>query len=298
MGSSQIQTIPHLSNPLLLIPGGTSQKHGLLSIARYLHKGNNNRYVGDFEIGNREKFVENFKKKSGNMASLHYSREFGSFEQNAEEIKAAIDSIREAAGSDKVDIVAECKGAIETREYLRKGGDHIGNLILLVPPNHGIPIGIGLLWPFAKIQKFIHISLPSVRGYALNPETQKAILDFRPDFHFRKWHTNRYFKKLNSPENLESEKKKTQTLTVLAGSDIQHLKGKRFPGIPGKWLKGDGLVPSWSAKLPNAENYFIHGKEYIHAEFKFSPVVHAKIGEILTGTPIPEGMSEQIVKME
>jgi hypothetical protein len=298
MESVQGRSIPRLSNPLLLIPGGTSQKFGLRAIARYLQKGGNNRYVGDFQIGNEEKFIQQMRNRSGNMASLYYSREFGSLEGNAQEIKAAVDSIREATGSDKVDIVAECKGAIETREYLKEGGDHVGNFILLVPPNHGIPIGIGSLWPIIKMQKFLHFPFPQVRGYSLTPETGDTILNFRPDFHIGKWHTNRYFKKLNSPKNLEAEKKKTESLTVLAGSDIRQLKGKYFPGIPGKWLKGDGLVPEWSARLPNAENIFIHGKKYIHADFKFNPVIHAKIAEILTGIPVPARMAKQIIKKD
>ncbi len=105
--------MPKLERPVLLIPGGRSQTVGLPTVIHYLTEGSENVYGGYYRADKPERFEKSYAAHGGDVFNLKYTKNFGTIDRNAEEIKKAIADIRRVTGADEIDVVAECKGSIE-----------------------------------------------------------------------------------------------------------------------------------------------------------------------------------------
>ncbi|MEW6281805.1 MAG: hypothetical protein AB1758_24580, partial [Candidatus Eremiobacterota bacterium] len=158
--------IPALSRPVLLIAGGSSKEVGLPEVIHYLTAGGNNTFGGVYHVDRRQEFEDNYHKNPGNVFTLQFSKTFASFDHNAGEIARAIEDIRRLTGATEIDVVAECKGAMEARTYLstRPAEDGIRNLVMLVPPNHGLVIGGDIAWTVSKLVEKLHVPIQTFSG--------------------------------------------------------------------------------------------------------------------------------------
>lgn len=294
MSDPAVNAVPPLSRPLLLIPGGVSRERAFPRMVHTLSGDGANRFGGAYRVDREDRFRS--EADGAAFFTLEYSRNFGTLERNAGEIAHAIECIRQVTGSEKVDVVAECKGAIEAREYLRQGGDHIGHLILLVPPNHGFPIGGLLVKLFAKVTKLLHLPIKSLRGIPLDQESLEALQSFNLEINIGPWHANKYLYRLNRPENLANERARTESMTIIGGDGHRFWEGTLGPGFWIPFLEGDQSVPRWSVRLPKVQTYFVRGRGGFHAKVQGNPVVHAKIVEILTGKPMPPELARELRK--
>lgn len=270
-----------LPRPVLLIPGGRSRTIGLSTISHYLTTDGNNEFGGPYCVNDRQKFEDTYKQHGGDVFCLKYSEQFGSFEHNAGEIKQAIDDIRRLTGAAEIDVVAECKGAMEFRQYLSEGNDGVRNVVLLVPPARGLVAGGDIVKAVANAVDIFHLPIKKLGAIEVTPESLKAMKEFSTDWSIGRYHNNPRFAAYNSAENQARESAVCNSLTVVAGDGENLFEQAGLPGAPFPLFRGDASVPRWSAYLPHAENFFYTGSRAQHARVNSHPGALAKITEAL-----------------
>lgn len=284
------QPVGPLPRPVLLIAGGKSKDVGLPESIHYLTSGGNNKFAGVFGIDRKEELEREYRQNGGNVFTLRYSKAFNSFDQNAKEIKQAVDEIRRLTGADEIDVVAECKGAMEAREYLREGHDGIRNLVMFVPPNHGLTLGGDLLKGVARLLDRLNLPVESIAGYPMDKETLKALGSFSTDWSLGPLRGNKVLHALNTPENRARESEVLNSLTVISGKGKNLLAKQLGPGLPTPLNQGDHAIPTWSAFLSHADNFFYEGDRAHHGDVKSHPDALAKMAETLLsdGNPVKD----------
>ena len=72
------------------------------------------------------------------VMAMTFSDPTGSNRDHAREIVAAVDSLREVTGAERVDIVAHSMGGLATRLYLEEGGAaHVRRVVFIATPQRG-----------------------------------------------------------------------------------------------------------------------------------------------------------------
>ncbi len=272
-----------LPRPVLLIPGGNSRKIGLSAIIHYLTVDGNNSFGGSYNVGERAEFAETVKKHGGNVFCLHFSHQFGGPERNAAEIKQAIDDLRSLTGHDEIDVVAECKGAVEFLHYIDQGHDGVRNVALVVPPLRGMP-GIGDLLKVTSLAiDKLHLPIKKIGEVKVDDESLKGLRDFGTQVSLGGLHNNAMLKSINSPEGREKQDKAFNSLTVLLGDGrkINLMESAGLPGAPFPMYRGDGWVPRWSGFMENGQNFAYAGERSQHGQMATNGTVMAKIAEAL-----------------
>ncbi len=277
--------VARLPRPVLLVPGGKSIPYGLPDITHYLTAGGNNVFGGSYCI--QDTGFEKTIPPGGNVFCLRYATPFGSFEHNADEIRQAVEDIKRFTHSPEIDVIASCKGALETRQYISEGEHGIRNLVLMVPPNHGLPVSGEIARVVGRISQKLHLPLHRAAGFPMNDDAYDALSSFVPDWRLGPLHGNRKIERLNAPENQDHESKTLHSITVLGGEGRRLLNGKLGPGLPFPIMRGDHLVPNWSAFLPHARNFFYDGDRSVHNRVKSHPEALAKLAEALTTDGAP-----------
>lgn len=288
------EPVPRLPRPLLLIQGARNTEASFTDMRGYLTREGNNGFGGAYAIEAEPEFLENYRKNGGNIFTMVFTGIMKPLEEDGREIGKAVRCIREITGSDKVDVVAECKGALGFREYIRQDGSHLGHVILLVPPNQGFTPAADLGYWIARTQRFFHLPFRKLNGYPVTRETLQVFKTIRTNVKIGPWKRNKVLYRLNQPENLARERGKTESITVITGAGFRFLQGLAGPGFPIPGFKGDQWIPVWSAKLPHADNYLVYGEGGKHRNVKKNPVVFAKIVQILTGKPMPPELEREI----
>lgn len=287
------QPVARLPRPVLLISGGSSRAVPLPELMHYLTHGGENSLGGVYHADREAEFAETFASAEGqpNVFALEYSKPFGSFAHNAKEIKKAIEAVREVTGAQEIDVVAECKGAMEMRQYagdVEEGRDGVRNLVMLVPPNHGLTVAGQVSWLMGKLVEKLPWKPEKVAGYTTDKDTTTAVSSFNTDWKIGPWVTNKTLRGYNSPEHRAKESRVFDSITVVAGEGRNLLKGRLGPGLPMPLLRGDHAIPNWSAYLPHAQNFFYDGERAAHGAIKSHPAALAKVAEALTtdGQPV------------
>jgi len=272
-----------LPRPVLMIAGGSRQDVGLPQAIHYLTEGGNNHFGGSYGVDRKEQFLEEYRQldEPGNVFTLRYSKQFASFPHNAQEIKQAIADIRQLTGAEEIDVVAECKGAMEMRRYLQDGNDGVRNLVMLVPPNHGLVMGGDLAWMVGKAVDKLHLPVKTFSGYPLDSDGLEAISSFSTDWSLGPLKGNKQLHSLNQPENMAQESEKLNSLTVISGEGKNLLEGQIGKGLPLPLMRGDHSIPNWSAFMPHAQNFFYDGDRAHHGQVKSDPDAMAKMAETL-----------------
>jgi hypothetical protein len=275
--------VPKLERPLVLIAGGVSRHIGLKPVIHYFCEGSENRFGGSYCVDRAGQFEDEYRKKGGNVFTLQFSQQFGSFEHDAAEIRQFINDVRRLTGSAEVDVVAECKGAMSFREYVREGVEGVRNVVELVPPNRGIPVA-GNLIALASLLPFKKLG-----AIKLNRDSRHAMREFRTDWRFLGLKGNPQIRRLNTPQNLEHEKQSLHSLTVVAGTG--NLQGQRkIIGriLPAEVNEGDDSVPEWSAFATNANNFFYAGERSVHPMVQAHPGALAKVADAIVSDGHPQ----------
>lgn len=285
--------VPTLSRPVLLVAGGSSREVSLPETLHYLTKDSANSHGGIYHVEKEAELAEFYEAAEGerNVFTMHYSRNFASFEHNAGELKKAIAAIRRLTGAEEIDVVAECKGAMEMRTYAARvpeGQDGVRNLVMYVPPNHGLTVAGQVLWGLAKLVDKVPIKPDTVGGLSTDRDTLTAASSFNTDWKIGPWTANKTLRQLNSAEHRDKESRAFHSITVIAGEGRNLLKGRLGPGLPFPLLRGDHAIPNWSAYLPHARNFFYDGERAGHGQIKNHPEALAKMAETLTsdGNPV------------
>lgn len=117
-----VAPLPPLKRPVLVVAGGISRAKGLKYVTHYLTADGNNRLGGVFNADHPETLAQEYAKTDGVVFTLEYTHQFGTIDRNAVEMCKALDAIRQLTGHQDVDVVLECKAAIEGREALRRTG--------------------------------------------------------------------------------------------------------------------------------------------------------------------------------
>ena len=277
---------PRLPRPVLLVKGGSSGALPLAETMNYLDAGPENSVGGIYHVDREEEFEQTYREGDGprNIFGLEYSKKFGSFQHNATEIKRAIEAVKRVTGAEEIDVIAECKGAMEMRQYAKdveEGQDGVRNLVMLVPPNHGLTVAGQINWLLAKAVEKMPFRPKEVAGYTADQDTITALSSFNTDWKIGPWVGNKLLRSYNSPEHVEKEKRVFDSITVVAGEGRNLLKGRLGPGLPLPMLRGDHAIPNWSAYLPHANNFFYDGERSGHGKIKSHPDALAKVVETL-----------------
>jgi triacylglycerol lipase len=167
---------------------------------------------------------------------------WGSYESNAELLKAAIDKILDETNSEKVNIIAHSKGGIDSRYLIWKYdyGDKVASLTTISTPHHGAEIA-DLIYD----QKIVHSRLVknALAVYG------KLYGDINPDlFNVNYQLTTTKMKEFNENIGIDHRVYYQSMYTTMRNSfdDLMFFSSHRYI----KKLKGDndGTVSEYSAK--------------------------------------------------
>lgn len=275
-GSKQLvfpdEPTPRLERPVLVVPGGNSRPWGLPAVLHYLCHGEENTYGGSIRSDKLQEFAETHSQHGGNVFALEYTRHLGGVEENSHELTAVIEAIQKATGATEIDVVAECKGALETRYHLQENGDGIRNLVQLVPPNRGMNVAGDLVSMVAEVSVGLDLGLNKIGYFEVSPDTLDTFQDMRTDLGLG-W--NPTLRKMNRPEGLAKEKQALHSNTILMGTHNKTL------GIPTRHLLGDGMVTPWSAHQDGARHFGFTGPRSDHGRLSTHPEALEKMREAL-----------------
>lgn len=264
---------PELARPVLVVPGGNSRSWGLPAVMHYLCFGENNQYGGSIRADRLDQFQQVYSAHGGNVFAIEYTRRFGTVEDNARELTSVIEAVRRASGADEIDIVAECKGALETRTHLQEVGEGVRNVVQIVPPNRGMPVMGELATMVAQLSESLGLGLDKVSHFPISDYTIDTFKSMRTDLGGG-W--NPTLERLNTPEGLAREAAAVNSTIVLMGT------GRRQLYLPSRRLMGDDSVPPWSARLDYADHFSFHGKDRAqHGLLASHPEALAKMTEAL-----------------
>lgn len=273
------QRTPRLQRPVLIVPGGKSIEKGMPWILRTLTRGRNNHFAGSYHVDRVGDLEKNMREKpDGNVFFMHHREEFGTIDGNAADVGRAIEDIKRLTGSEQVDVIGDCRGVLEAREYVRQGGEGIRNLIEFAPPGRGFPLQGNMLWLASKLWPGDRIF-----DYPLDEQGREALGSFRLDWHIGPVSGNPVLRNLNSEENLAHEKDTLNSITVFAGDGNNYAQSENswFPGFSMPFVKGDGSVPLWSTVRANADNFVYTGKNTSHQSLNRNKAALAKMTEVL-----------------
>ena len=263
---------PRLERPVLVVPGGNSRPWGLPAVLHYLCHGGENTYGGSIRSDKLQDFAETHSQHGGNVFALEYTRHLGGVEENSHELTAVIEAILKNTGATEIDVVAECKGALETRFHLQENGDGIRNLVQLVPPNRGMNVAGDLASMVAEVSVALDLGLKKIGYFEVSPDTLDTFRDMRTDLGLG-W--NPTLQRMNQPEGLAKEKKALHSNTILMGTHNRTL------GIPTRHLSGDGMVTPWSAHQEGARHFGFTGSRSDHGRLSTHPQALEKMREAL-----------------
>ncbi len=285
--------VPKLDRPVLLVAGGSARDVSLPETLHYLTHDSSNSLGGIYHVDREAELEEFYQGAEGerNVFTMAYSRPFASFGHNATELKQAISAIRRITGAEEIDVVAECKAAMEMRQYaadVPEGEDGVRNLVMYVPPNHGLTGSGQVLWALAKLVEKSPIKPKSVGGLSTDKDTTTAASSFNTDWKIGPWVANKTLRGYNSQVHRDKESRMFNSLTVVAGEGRNLLQGRLGPGLPLPLLRGDHSIPNWSAYLPHANNFFYDGERAGHGLVKSHPEALAKVAETLTTDGQPQ----------
>ncbi len=280
--------VPKLGRPVLVVPGGNSRSWGLPAVLHYLCHGDHNTYGGALRVDQLDKLEETYEAHGGDVFSLQFTREFGGIETNSVEIGEAVEALKRITGAESVDVVAECKGCIETRRYLQDGGDGIRNFVQMVPPNRGMPVGGDLSSIASKLIVGLGLGVERLTFFPVCEDTLDTFEDMRTDIRLGPFHWNPRLAEMNTREGFLKEEKAVHSTTILMGKKMplaEHtvkIAGLRIPmAVPGRQHWGDASVPQWSAALPHAYHFELDGFLSHHGRFPHHPEALEKMAETL-----------------
>ncbi|MCA9797084.1 MAG: hypothetical protein KC910_34980, partial [Candidatus Eremiobacteraeota bacterium] len=286
--------IAKLDRPLLIVPGGNSRDWGLPAVIHYLCHGSENVYGGSFRVDALERLEETYQAFGGDVFSLEFTHEFGNLEDNAAEVARAVEAVKRVTGVSEIDLVAECKGAVETRKFLQDGGTGIRNFVQMVPPNHGMPVGGDLSSLIARLSVGLGLGIERLTFFPVAPDTLDTFDGMRTDISLGPLQWNPRLAALNRPEGLAKEQRAVHSTTILMGDrrplverKVRLGKLKLDLAVPGHQHVGDGSVPLWSAALPHAQHFAFAGMLAEHGRFPFHPKALAKMTEVLQSDGAP-----------
>ncbi|MCE7870642.1 hypothetical protein DYH09_09720 [bacterium CPR1] len=208
-----------MDRPLLFVPGYRGQASHGLQLARSLGQ-------DDFAAVYREGREASFRaavrsNPPGTAYAIQFSDRKGGFTEQADELTAALEILREETGLES-DVVAHSMGGLVTREHLDRGEDDIHDLIMLGVPNHGVALARGA----------DHLRL----GWLLG-EGPHEFRDDSPEL-----------ERLN--ERWDEQREKVEQVVSVSGTRLPVLVA-RFPFMAG----GDGAVAAESVSLPGVEQH-------------------------------------------
>jgi hypothetical protein len=180
---------------------------------------------------------------------------------------------------------------MEVRQYatdVKEGEDGIRNLVMYVPPNHGLAVAGQVMWGLSKLFDKLPFTPDKIGQYSTDKDTLTAISSFNTDWELGPWKFNKTLTNYNSQEHRDKESRMFKSITVIAGEGRKLLQGKIGSGLPLPLMTGDQAIPNWSAYLPHAENFFYDGERSGHGHVKSHPDALAKMAQTLVSDGVPE----------
>ncbi len=265
---------PALARPVLIVPGGNSRSWGLPAVSHYLCFGGQNQYGGSIRSDRLDHFRRVHQAYGGNVFAIEYTRRFGSVEDNSQELTSVIEAVRQATGASEIDVVAECKGALETRMHLQEVGEGVRNVVQIVPPNRGMPVMGDLATMIAQLSESLGLGIDKLSHFPVSAETIDTFKSSRTDLG---WGWNPTLERLNADEAMARERQAVHSTTILLGTGRRQLSV-----LPNRHLLGDDSVPPWSAQLDHAVHFgFGAGDRAGHGTLSYHPGALSKMTEAL-----------------
>lgn len=163
----------------------------------------------------------------------------------APQLSKNLTAIRQATGSEKVDIEGYSMGGLCTRQYLDQEGQGVGKVMLLGTPNHGTRFAQLATRVIKRDIKFA-LKLAGV-----------APIDLPAMDWLSAGHDNGHLQQLNS--RFEQQKAKAESL-VIVGSDALPTPGSTKVPL----RQGDGMVAANSLQMPDTNNVLLTGRPTLH----------------------------------
>lgn len=235
-------TPPTLKRPVLFVPGYNSKRKIYEYVVDYLKQAN--RDGGTYDTTHPPEV-----DPQGQLFVLKFDKPWHSAADNAAQLKQAIDTICKATGSDKIDLVTHSMGALDARLYMDQGGEKIGRLLMVAPPNHGSRLADDDLW----FRQTYHIpTYPPTR----DPDVLLALEDLRCDAEpepSQHRTGNPFLNELNA--HWPEQRARLEAVDLMAGG-----------GLPTRSLngevtnQGDGVVTWESSALPGLAPHVYSGQ--------------------------------------
>jgi pimeloyl-ACP methyl ester carboxylesterase len=266
---------PTLSRPVLFVPGYNSKRAIYEYVVEYLKQANPD--GGTYDTTKPPQV-----DPAGRLFVLKFDKPWHSAADNTKQLREAIESICKATGSSKIDLVTHSMGALDARLYMDQGGDKIGKLLMVSPPNHGSRLADDDLW-FRETYNIP--TYPPTR----DPDVLLALADLRCDAtpdpaHHRTG--NPFLNELNA--HWDDQKARLEAVDIMAGG-----------GLPTREVdgsittQGDGIVTWSSTAMPGLAPHVYSGQVTDnHARVLNDTRLISDIGTFLAGGTISQA-SEQ-----
>lgn len=129
---------PTLKRPVLMVHGLAQHADTWVNMKNFLTNNPNNVYGGTYTTKRESDFLYDLRDKpESNVFAIDLSDNLAAPKDVAHEVNRAIRAIANFTGAQKVDVITHSMGALTTREALNVGGDKMGSLIMIAPPNQG-----------------------------------------------------------------------------------------------------------------------------------------------------------------
>ncbi len=280
-------TAPSLKRPVLMVHGLAQHADTWVNMKNFLTNNPANSYGGTYSTARETDFLYDLREKPGaNVFAVDLSDNLAAPKDVAQEVNRAIRAICNFTGAQQVDVITHSMGALTTREALHVGGDNMGSLIMIAPPNQG------------AYEANLATNAAWIRAYDHYPQDMMGAMNaLRMAEGPLGGPANEWLYNLNAawPEDQ----------LRLAG-EAAIITGSGMPTPDRTWTlvsSGDGMVAAKRAPLGDTPLYVatVDGPPAGHPEFRDFQVfrynhlqivseaeVYQQVGEILAKSPAPE----------
>jgi pimeloyl-ACP methyl ester carboxylesterase len=258
---------PKLQRPVLFVHGYNSGDHVWNNMNWYFLDGGN--AMGGTVHATEPSYLD----PCGKIFNMRFSKPWQSAAKNEAELENALEQIANVTGYPKVDVVAHSMGALNTRLYIDQGGQRVGKLVMIAPPNHGSIQADTELWMRENLG--IPVFPPNA-----DPDVLEALKDLRADLPPDEPGGppgNPFLNDLNTRWNAQRDATEGAAILVGGGVPTVNTDGSVTPF-------GDGFVTWESSSMPGIPlQMYTDPLRNTHGKLLRDPGVIADVGKFLAG---------------
>ncbi len=269
------QEAPKLERPVLFLHGYMGKPEEFKEMSEWMTREGQNVDGGIVKVDNL-----NDLNPKANMFTLAFTKPYQTMAVNAAEIKATVEAICKATGSETVDIVAHSKGGLDARTYMMDADERVDHIVTIGSPHKGSPLANLELVVREELNKPV---FPPIK----DPQINKSLREISVDtVNSKGQHSNQVLHDLNENWNIQSGRAEYLAISGRGVLTITEPAGLSF--------KGDGVVSlkSSSALKGAAKGQVKHER---HGNLPQNAKVMLKVADFLTGQTSPAAADDEFI---